>query len=101
MSRFFASTTAGPGSTGTTERARRVPLPPLLPAARWILGFPGAALPRGLARAIGEGRVDGLMLFRDNTGGSVAGACELRREVLSLVPSGRPFVFAADDEQQR
>ena len=38
------------------------------------------------------------MLFRDNTGGSVAGACELRREVLSLVPSGRPFVFAADEE---
>jgi hypothetical protein len=38
------------------------------------------------------------MLFRDNTGGSVAGACELRREVLSLVPNGRPFVFAADEE---
>jgi hypothetical protein len=38
------------------------------------------------------------MLFRDNTGGSVAGARELRREVLSLVPNGRPFVFAADEE---
>jgi beta-N-acetylhexosaminidase len=38
------------------------------------------------------------MLFRDNTGGSIAGACELRREVLSLVPNGRPFVFAADEE---
>ncbi len=126
MNRSSASTTAGPGSTGTTEpmrRAslttslkaprrvpvpaplttplatpRRVSLPSPLPAARWILGFPGGALPRGLARAIGEGRVDGLMLFRDNTGGSVAGACELRREVLSLVPKGRPFVFAADEE---
>jgi hypothetical protein len=38
------------------------------------------------------------MLFRDNTGGSLAGARELRREVLSLVPNGRPFVFAADEE---
>lgn len=72
--------------------------PALLPPARWILGFPGAALPRGLARAIAAGRVDGLTLFRDNTGGSVAGARELRREVLSLVPKGRPFVFTADEE---
>jgi beta-N-acetylhexosaminidase len=98
MSRSSASTTAGPGSTGTTERSRRASLPAPSPAARWILGFPGTTLPRGLARAIGEGRVDGLMLFRDNIGGSVAGARELRREVLSLVPKGRPFVFAADEE---
>lgn len=94
MSRSSASTTAAPRSTSTTERARRA----ALPAARWILGFPGATLPRALARAIGAGRVDGLMLFRDNTGGSVAGARELRREVLSLVPDDRPFVFAADEE---
>lgn len=101
MSKSSASTTAGPSSTGTTERARGVTKRARgasIPAARWILGFPGTTLPRALARAIGEGRVDGLMLFRDNTGGSVAGARELRREVLSLVPNGRPFVFAADEE---
>jgi beta-glucosidase-like glycosyl hydrolase len=94
MTRSSASTTAGRSSAGTTERAHRAPLS----TARWILGFSGAALPRGLARAIGEGRVDGLALFRDNTGGSVAAALELRREVLSLAPKGRPFIFTADEE---
>jgi beta-glucosidase-like glycosyl hydrolase len=98
MTRSSASTTAGPSSAGSTRLARRPARPAPPPAARWILGFAGASLPRKLAQAIAGGRVDGLALFRDNTGGSVAGARELRREILSLAPKGRPFIFTADEE---
>jgi len=77
---------------------RRNDAPPPAGSAPWIFGFRGPQLPGPLARAIQEGRIAGLILFRDNLGPGVASALELRREILSLVPAGRPFVLTADEE---
>ena len=64
----------------------------------WVLGFRGTALPRPLARALRNGRLSGLILFRDNLGGSWDAARALRAEVLSLVPRPDSFLFLVDEE---
>ncbi len=70
----------------------------ITPPSVWILGFRGADLPGPLADAIRAGRLAGLILFRDNLGGSVDAARALRREVVRLAPRNRPFVLVADEE---
>ena len=66
----------------------------ITPPSVWILGFGGADLPGPLADAIRAGRLAGLILFRDNLGGSVDAARALRREVVRLAPLNRPFVLS-------
>ncbi len=64
----------------------------------WVLGFHGRSIPAPVAAAIQERRVGGLCLFRDNFGDSVEECLALREEILSLVPSGTPFLLMADEE---
>lgn len=106
MIRSSTSTIGARISAGTTEPSpghRTDARTSGLPARNarlspWIFGFRGPDLPAPLATAIQAGRISGLLLFRDNLRGSVAGARALRREVLACVPSGRPFLFLADEE---
>ncbi len=64
----------------------------------WILGFRGPSIPGLLADAIRRGRIAGLILFRDNLGGSVEAMLGLRREIRSLAPRGAPFILMMDEE---
>jgi beta-glucosidase-like glycosyl hydrolase len=66
--------------------------------APWILGFRGQTLPQGLRTALRQGHLSGLILFKDNLGGSVTAARALRKEVLAEIPPGLPFLFVTDEE---
>jgi beta-glucosidase-like glycosyl hydrolase len=87
MTRSSISTTAGRISAGSTSGF-----------SPWVLGFRGTDVPVPLLNAIGQGRVSGLILFRDNLGGSLEAAQDLRRRVLAHVPPHRPFLFFMDEE---
>jgi beta-N-acetylhexosaminidase len=69
--------------------------PRALSISPWILGFSGPSLPSGLRDALGRGVACGIILFRDNLGGSVEAALELRREILAALPPGHAAGHAA------
>lgn len=66
--------------------------------APWILGYRGREFPAPLGKAIAEGKVGGIILFRDNLGDSIREALEVREKVLSFVPAGAPFLLTIDEE---
>jgi beta-N-acetylhexosaminidase len=55
-------------------------------------------VPLDVLDAIREGRLLGMILFRDNLGGCWREARAIRRDILGAVPPGAPFLLMMDEE---
>lgn len=64
----------------------------------WVLGFRGHRIPSGFREAASRGDLAGIILFRDNLGGSLESARALVSELRRATPEGRPLLFLADEE---
>ncbi len=81
-----------PGSSGCRGRNPEFTISP------WVLGFRGHRIPAGFRDAASSGSLAGIILFRDNLGGSLESARALATELRVASPTGRPFLLLADEE---
>lgn len=108
MTRSSASTTGGRSSGGSTSpRQTRMiraggsrcgGCNPESTFSPWVLGFRGHRIPAGFREAASGGSLAGIILFRDNLGGSLESARSLVTELQRAAPKGQPLLFLADEE---
>jgi beta-N-acetylhexosaminidase len=82
---FVLGATLGDGSAPRPQPASTLSIPHLA-GERIVAGFSGTTVPSGLERALGEGRVAGVILFADNLPSRAAG----RRLIARLQSIRRP-----------